>query len=296
MRKISIAASVVAVVALFALANVVMSAVEVRPPPRVEAIMRTPAPAEDDGGWLDVDPYPVTEMEPERPKAPTAEQIARLRLIGRIAEGVRRIGRAKGGGRWWECGRAYEESEETDAAIEWAHRIVWLASEYSDRGSVNGIQLNPWEIAGVAANECGFDRCALGKWPRVWGYTHGTLKRSRLSISYKYEDIEKTLNDPRGATQFNTSGLDGAPLHVLWRCDKGMCRPKFNKEQLPPIPMREVFSLGMGFEYNVREFKKRAIDHRTSTPSLYWKGYKCEWYYEKIVNWAKRLGAKKGEI
>jgi hypothetical protein len=296
MRKIAIVVSVVAVAALFALANAVMSAVEVRPPPRRAAIVRTPAPVEDEAGCLDVDPYPATEMEPERPKAPTAEQIARLRLIGRIAEGVRRIGRAKGGGRWWECGRAYEEAEEADAAIEWAHRIVWLASEYSDRGSVNGIQLNPWEIAGVAANECGFDRCALGKYPRMWGYQHGTLKRSRLCISHTYEDIERTLNDPRGATQFNTSGLDGAPMHVLWRCEKGMCRPKFNREQLPPIPMSEVFSLGMGFEYNVREFKKRAIDHRTSTPSLYWKGYKCEWYYEKIVNWAKRLGAKKGEI
>ncbi len=296
MRKIALVASVVAAVALFALANVVMSAVEVRPPPRVAAIVRTPAPVEDAGGWLDVDPYPVTEMEPERPKAPTAEQIARLRLIGRIAEGVRKIGRAKGGGRWWECGRVYEEAEEADAAIEWAHRIVWLASEYSDRGSVNGIQLNPWEIAGVCANECGFDRCALGKYPRLWGYQHGTMKRSRLCISHTYEDIEKTLTDPRGATQFSTSGLDGAPLHMLWRCEKGMCRPKFNKEQLPPIPMSEVFSLGMGFEYSVRDFKKRAIDHRTSTPSLYWRGYKCEWYYEKIANWAKRMGARKGEV
>jgi len=239
------------------------------------------------------DPEPMTMNE--RPRM-SDEARARLVLIGRIAEGVRKLGRAKGGGRWWECGKIYTEEEEVIAAIEWAQRIVWLASEYSDTGSGNGYMLNPWEIAGVAVNECGFDRCALGKYPRKWGYQHGTLKRSRLGISHTYEDIEKTLNDPRGATQFNTSGLDGAPLHVLWRCDKGMCRPKFNKEQLPPIPMREVFSLGMGFEYNVREFKKRAIDNQTSTPSLYWKGYKCDWYREKIVNWEKRLGAKKDEI
>ena len=60
--------------------------------------------------------------------------------------------------------------------------------------------------------------------------------------------------------------------------------------------MDEVFSLGRGFEYGVRAFKKRAIDHHTTTPSLYWRGYRCEWYLEKVRRWATRLGARKGEI
>ena len=295
MKRCTIVASLVAAALAFILA--VSTSVEMSPPPVSQVVtVRSPESFEDIGELFGVDPYPTTEMEDEKPAALTAEQVEMVRLIGRIAEGVRKVGKWKGGGRWWECGMTYTEEEEVGAAIEWAHRIVWLASEYSDRGSVNGIQLNPWEIAGVAANECGFDRCALGKYPRKWGYQHGTLKRSRLCISHTYADIEKTLNDPRGATMFNTSGLDGAPLHVLWRCEKGLCRPKFNKEGLPPIPMAEVFSLGMGFEYNVREFKKRAIDNRTSTPSLYWKGYRCEWYRTKIVNWQKRLGAKTSEI
>jgi hypothetical protein len=240
------------------------------------------------------DPEPVSDMD-EKPSLSNEER-ARLVLIGRLAEGIRKVGKNKGGGRWWECGKIYKPEEEATAAIEWAARIVWLSSEYSDRGSLNGYQLNPWEIAGVAVNECGMDRCALGKYPRKWGYEHGTLRRSRFSISHTYEDIEKTLTDPRGKDVWTTAGLDGAPMHVLWKCKDKMCWPKFNREGLPPIQMRDVFSLGMGFEYNVREFKKRAIDYRTRTPSLYWRGYKCEWYREKIINWEKRLGARKDEI
>jgi len=243
-----------------------------------------------------VEPLPTTEMVVETITEMTTEQIDRVRLIGRIAHGVRKVGLWKGGGRWWECGERYAPDEELLASIEWANRIVTLAWEYSDRGSTNGYQVNPWEIAGVAANECGFDRCALGKWPRRWGYDHGTIKRSRLGISHSYEEIERTLNDPRAENIWKTVGLDGAPLHVLWRCEAGQCWPKFNKEELPPIPMREVFSLGTGFEYNVREMKKRAIDNRTNRPSMYWKGYKCDWYDEKIRNWEKRLGARPEEV
>lgn len=239
------------------------------------------------------DPLPACEMPP--PEI-TADERARLQLIGRIAEGVRKVGRWKGGGRWWECGRAYTPAEEADAAIAWAARIVTLAWEYSDRGSANGYQMNPWEIAAVAANESGFDRCVLGKWPRKWGYTHGTMIRSRLTISHSYADAERTLADPAGRELWTTVGLDASPLHLLWRCQDGRCWPKWNGEALPPIPQREVFGLGLGFEYGVRTLKKRAIDHRTSTPSAYWKGYRCDWYWDKIRNWAQRMGARRGEI
>jgi len=243
-----------------------------------------------------IEPEPETVLAEEAPAKPSAEQLERLRVIGRMAEGIRKVARNKGGGKWWECGRVYAEDEEADAAIEWSHRIVTLAWEYSDRGSETGFQINPWEVAGVAANECGFDRCALGKWPRKWGYENGTMKRSRYSISHSYEEIHATLTSEKAGDRWKKVGLDGAPLHVLWRCEGEKCWPKFNREGLPPIPMEEVFSLGMGFEYNVREMKKRAIDNRTSRPSAYWKGYLCDWYDEKIRNWEKRLGARPEEV
>jgi hypothetical protein len=112
------------------------------------------------------DPEPMTMNE--RPRM-SDEDRARAVLIGRLARGIRKIGLAKGGGRWWECGEVYDDTNENEAAFEWAYRIVTLAWEYSDVGSGNGYTMNPWEIAGVAANECGFDRCALGKYPRQWG-------------------------------------------------------------------------------------------------------------------------------
>ena len=245
---------------------------------------------------LEIDPYPSCTWEEVAPPPVAPEDLERLRLIGRIAEGVRAVGKRKGGGAWWECGRRLTPEEETTAAIQWAQRIVVLAWEYSDRGSATGYQLNPWEIAGVCANETGFDRCILGKWPRKWGYEHGTMKRSRLTLSHTYADVERTLAAPEAGDRWATVGFDASPMHLLWRCEAGRCWPKFNKEGLPPIPMAEVFSLGQGFEYGVRAFKKRAIDHRTSTPSLYWRGYRCDWYLEKIQNWARRMGAKKGEI
>lgn len=252
--------------------------------------------AEEMQELYEVEPLPMTMLEEPAPPAPTAEQLVRLRLIGRLAQGIRRVAVNKGGGRWWECGKTYESDAEVDAAIEWANRIVTLAWEYSDNGSDNGIIINPWEVAGIAAHECGFDRCALGKWPRKWGYENGTIRRSKRSISHPYEEIQATLTSPLAQGRWSKVGIDAAPLHVLWRCSDGQCQPKWNREGLPPIPMEEVFSLGLGFEYNVREMKKRAIDNKTTRPSLYWKGYRCEWYSDKITWWQTRLGARPEEV
>lgn len=247
------------------------------------------------------DPLPQTQLDEAALDTQETEKLFPkeddLRLIGRIARGVRKVALQKGGGRWWDCGEVYDDSEEAEASLKWAYRIVFLAWEYSDRGSDGGVQMNAWGIAGVAANESGFDTCALGPWPRKWGYEHKTLKKNRLSISHPFDEIKATMLHPKGVERWKTTGLDAAPLHQLWRCDdKGMCKPKWNRERLPAISLDEVFSLGKGFEYNVRKMKKDAIDFKTSRPWLYWPGYRAEWYDEKVVRWAKKMGATAEEI
>lgn len=240
---------------------------------------------------LDVDPYPVTESKVVVP----AKDVARLRLVGRISAGVLKIALRKGGGSWWECGRKYTPDEASLASIEWANRIVSLASEYSDRGSDDGIQINPWEVAAISANESGFDRCIMGKWPRKWAYEHGTITRSRETLSHTAEAAIATITDPRGAERWSSSGFDGSPLHIIWLCTEGKCRPKFDREGLPPIPVADVFTLGKGFEYSVRMLKKTAILFGTDVPSLYWRGSRTAWYHEKIRNWALKMGATERE-
>ena len=248
------------------------------------------------------DPLPCTELEedtPEQPADSAFPQKEHMQLIGRMASGVRKIALQKGGGRWWNCGKPYKtEDEEVNASLEWAYRIVFLAWEYSDNGSDDGITINPWGIFGTAANESGFDKCALGPWPRKWGYEHKTITKRRLCISHPYSEIKATMLHPKGIERWKTSGIDAAPLHQLWRCDeKGMCRPKFNRrDPLPPIPLDEVFSLGKGFEYNVRKLKKDAIDFKTSRPWLYWPGHRSAKYDKKVTRWARKGGATEDEI
>lgn len=226
---------------------------------------------------------------------PNSEQV---QLIGRQMQGVKKIAHKKGGGRWWSCGKVVEPEEEDTLAMRWAYRIVYLAWEYSDNGSNDGVTINPWGVFGTAANESGFDVCALGPWPRKWGYAHKTIQRRRLCISHPYSEIKATMLHPKGIERWKTSGIDAAPLHQLWRCnEEGMCRPKFNRrDPLPPIPLDEVFSLGKGFEYNVRKMKKDAIDFKTDRPWQYWPGYRSTRYDKKVTRWARKGGATKDEI
>jgi|GEM_PF-1772388 len=237
-----------------------------------------------------VDPPPTTEFKEPEPPFPRREHLI---MIGRLSSGITKL---KSRSAWWECGKKYETKEEIeDAALEWAYRIVYLSWEYSDNGSSDGHIVNPWGVAGVAKNESGFDRCALGMFPRLWAYKEGTLKRSRLHISHTKDEIVAAMTSDKALAQWRKTGIDAAPLHELWWCGKEGCRPKYSPS-LPAIGFEELFSLGKGFEYNVRQMKKRAIRHNTDRPWLYWRGYKCEWYDKKITRWARQLGARSDEI
>ena len=266
-----------------------------------EVLPEEPLPSMDELIREYSDPLPCTEFDPAtahgRPKEIVFPQEEHLRLIGRISKGVRQIAHQKGGGRWWECGKPIDVDDEQDLALKWAYRIVFLAWEYSDNGSENGVTINPWGIAGTAANESGFDICALGPWPRKWGYEHKTLRRNPRCISHPYKEIQNTMLHPKGVARWKTSGIDAAPLQQLWRCnEKGMCRPKWNRERLPPIPLKEVFSLGKGFEYNVRKMKKDSILYDTNRPWLYWPGHHSRKYDKKVTRWARKMGATTTEI
>jgi len=219
-----------------------------------------------------------------------------LRLIERLSEGVLRVARYKGGGRWWRCGEVLTEAESVDHAAEWARRIVFLAKKYSDPDGDDGRILNPWGIFGVAANESGFDVCALGPWPRKWGYQHKTLRRRKMCISHPYSEIEATMRHPEGIRRWRTSGIDASPLHLLWQCNGETCAPKWAWERLPSLTLAEVFSLGKGFEYGVRQLRKYAIDFGTDRPWLYWPGRRSVRYDRKVMMWARKGGATNVEI
>ncbi len=240
-----------------------------------------------------VDDWPTSEEAPAVSGFPTPEQLV---MIGRIAKGMIKIKGKRDLGQWWECGELYDSDKaKWDAALEWAYRVVYLSWEYSDNGSEGGIEINPWGVVGVAYNESGFDRCALGTWPRRWAYENGSLKRRRRCISHTKEEIVKAMSSPAALKQWKKTGIDAAPLHELWKCEKDGCRPRFNRS-LPKIGFDEVFSLGKGFEYNVRQMERRAKWNKTARPWLYWRGYKCQWYDDKVTRWARIMGAEKGEI
>jgi hypothetical protein len=237
---------------------------------------------------------PQTTKNTIKREFPNKEQ---LKLIGRLSEGIKKVALLKGGGKWWNCGETYPDEEVNNAAMKWAYRIVYLAWDYSDKVDADGIQINPWGIAGTAANESGFDVCALGPWPRKWAYKNKIIKQRRRCISHPYAEIKKTMLHPKGVQRWKISGIDAAPLHLLWLCnEKGMCQPKFNWDKLPAIPLKEVFSLGKGFEYNVRRMRMYARQYRTDAPWTYWPGHKATWYHRKVVKWAHKMGATTKDI
>jgi len=249
---------------------------------------------------LDIDPLPVTELDDSELHASAPRQdgfpsIEQLKLIGRMARGVIRVAHHKGGGKWWECGTAYSEEEEQDAALDWAYRIVFLSWEYSDVGTDGGFIMEPWGVFGTAANECGFDRCALGLYPRKWAYQEGIIKKRRRCISHTAEEISRAVMSEDGLEQWRSTGIDSGPLHELWLCRDSGCKPKYNIS-LPRIPFSEVMSLGKGFEYNVRQMRKRADRNSTNRPWRWWRGSETHWYDEKIVRWARMGGASLEEI
>jgi hypothetical protein len=197
---------------------------------------------------------------------------------------------------WWECGKEVSsvEKEET-TALRWAFRIVQLSWEHSD----DDHKINPWGLAGIVANESGFDRCAVGPFLREWGYRKGAMKKKRGgAISHSVKEIERWLFDRKVIATVSKSGFDAGPMQELWRCNKArMCRSVFWTHNYPSISFESLFSMDVQFNWGVRELLRRARVNKTTRPWAYWRtGRNSEWYDKKITRWARMLGAKRGEI
>lgn len=276
----------IAIVLLFACSS---TAPEQSPEPKPAAeVVEQPAPEEEK--------QPVEEPEEEVssvfkqfPNPDQADVIVRLQAgIPTWKEKVHHG--------WWECGvEVATEEQKKETALRWAYRVVQLSYEYSD----DELTMNPWGVAGLVANESGFDRCAVGPFLREWGYKKGDMKKKRGgAISHSEEEIAKFLFQPKVIATVQKSGFDVGPMQELWRCNKlRECRSIFWPLHFSSVSFQRLFTMDYHFDSSVRELRRRARVNKTDRPWAYWRtGRRAEWYDKKLTRWAKMLGAKDGEI
>ena len=233
---------------------------------------------------FDPDALPVTELaEMSKPKGviPGFPDKHQLKIIGRLVDGIVKYKQ----GSWWECGRLMTEEEEIQGrAMFYAYEIVRAADEVSDDGDDPQFVLNPWGLAGVIRNESQFDRCALGTHPRKRAYKIGLIKRQRRCISHTEEEILSVVQSKNMQAYYKKSGFDLGTAQLLSR---------FYSD---PKDFKTMVSVRGSTTEAAFHMRKRGRVFKTKRPWLYWRGYRCEWYDEKVTRWAKQLGAKPGEI
>jgi len=237
--------------------------------------------------WADYEtPLPVTEFsvlqwgKSENKGFPSKEQ---LKIIGRMADGIASFKISQGG--WWECGEHLTDASAIkDRAAAYAFVIVKAAWEVSDPvENETPFVLNPWGMAGTIFNESKFDRCALGAYPRKVAYEIGLLKRSKLTLSHKEEDVLRVVRSKEMAEYFKHSGFDLGATQLLSRFWDN------------PRDFETMISL-QGIEFGAQVMMRRGRFYKTDRPWLYWPGKKSDWYDAKVKRWAKLLGARDAEI
>jgi len=205
-----------------------------------------------------------------------------VKTIGRLGSGIERTRH----GVWWVCGeKVTDPTTLKKFSLEMAVAIVSASKEVSEKiGDRGDWELNPWAVAGVIQNESNFDRCALGKYPRKVAYKAGLLKKSKLSISCKEEDIIRALAHREFLPLIKGTGVDLGLSQLLSRF----------------YPAHTSYGEMMSIEGNLNrmvwELEKRHRIYGTSRPWAYWRGYNCLWYDEKITRWARYLGATKRDL
>ena len=208
-----------------------------------------------------LDPSGYTWLE-----TPTREAI----LIGRIADGIQRVK----GDHFYVCGEKLDKIEKEKYSIKLAYMIV-----------KNGYDINPWGLAGTMANESGFDYCALGLNPRKWAVNYGLLEEKKMSISYKRSEILNVINDDHAKDVFAHSGFD------LGLCQ--MLTKYYLSEYEKPEDLLTVYK---GIDICINKMNEKAYKYDTRRPWRWWRGSETDWYDKKITKWARRMGARIGEI
>jgi len=231
---------------------------------------------------FDPDPAPVTEFVEPLAEAKSNElSVHQLQIVGRLAEGIVRFK----DGQWWECGEKLSSGEIEDRAVVYAYEIVRAAGEVSDApDKEGGFVLNPWGLAGVIRNESQFDRCALGTHPRKTAYRLGLLERRKRCISHTEKEILDVVRSDDMNAYYKRTGFDLGTAQLLSRFYAN------------PRDFEYMISLRGGTTEAAYQMRKRGRMFKTERPWLYWRGYHCEWYDEKISRWARQLGATSSEI
>jgi len=206
----------------------------------------------------------------EQTTAEKKHDLATTKLIGRLAEGIKKIK----GNNFFVCGDHLSEQEASEHAIKTALVVVTHAQRYN---------VNVWGMAAIAAHESGFDYCALGPNPRKFLLDKELIKRQTRSLSYPREDLLSALKTKIVEKRFGHTGVDIGLCQVLSRF--------YDND----YSLDYMMTLAGSADICAQEMQQRQIKNKTSAPWLFWRGYKATWYADKIKRWARLLGANKNE-
>lgn len=233
---------------------------------------------------FDPDPLLVTELVevPAQKKIKNPLDEYQMKIVGRLMAGIVKYKK----GQWWECGKLMTDDKEIqDRAMFYAYEIVRAADEVSDSDDDDPeFVLNPWGLAGVIRNESQFDRCAFGTHPRKKAYEIGLIKKRKRCISHTEKEVLAAVNSAKMQAYFKKSGFDLGTGQLLSR---------FYSD---PKDFKTMVSVRGSTTEAAWHMRKRGRWYKTIRPWLYWRGYKCQWYDEKITRYARQLGAKPGDV
>ena len=232
-------------------------------------------------------PEPEPVVEPTRAELDPFPTEVHLRVIGRMAKNLTEL-KMKAGG-WWECGIFYtDEKEIYNKALKYAYMIVRKSWEHSDPPyNEKPWILNPWGLAGTIWNESKFDRCAFGLWPRLRAYELKLLKRNKLTLSHKEEDVLAAIRDPRMQKQYACSKCTGFDLGLA---------QLLSRFYINPTDYEHMLTLEGGTEEAARTMHIRSRWGNSKVPWAYWPGHYSEKYEGKVTRWGRMLGATRDEI
>jgi len=244
--------------------------------------------------WF-ADELPVTRLDVGKLDAAEFPRKHHLALIGRLSEGIYKWKKHHGEVPWYFCGERHSEEESKDLAVEVAFHIVqatWLAERKMQ------IPVNPWGVAGIAANESRFDRCAFGLYPRLASYEmvgedgEPLLEKNRYAASHSEVQVRRAVESP--ALQAKFKAFDLGLLQVLDVYYFGdVCQHPRSEECRE---RRMELLTWPGFYWEVEHFADRSRLHRTSRPWMYWPGARSMKYDGKVVRHARLMGASITEI